>query len=112
MSSDRQALDVMRRLHPHAFEMEDGGSCKPVRIKAGPSSCSDTSLKRLLSPPDLIQASQDQTNVNVPQMVDTLMERVGNASWVVVFKALITTHHLMVHGHEVRIAVRIQPGWS
>uniref|UniRef100_A0A674MFX0 Synaptosome associated protein 91 n=1 Tax=Takifugu rubripes TaxID=31033 RepID=A0A674MFX0_TAKRU len=48
----------------------------------------------------LIQASQDQTNVNVPQMVDTLMERVGNASWVVVFKALITTHHLMVHGHE------------
>lgn len=57
--------------------------------------------KLLLSPPDLIQASQDQTNVNVPQMVDTLMERVGNASWVVVFKALITTHHLMVHGHEV-----------
>uniref|UniRef100_H3C286 Clathrin coat assembly protein AP180 n=1 Tax=Tetraodon nigroviridis TaxID=99883 RepID=H3C286_TETNG len=48
----------------------------------------------------LIQATQDQTNVNVPQMVDTLMERVGNASWVVVFKALITTHHLMVHGHE------------
>lgn len=39
--------------------------------------------------------------MNVPQMVDTLMERVGNASWVVVFKALITTHHLMVHGHEV-----------
>lgn len=65
------------------------------------SSCSDPLLKLLLSPPDLIQASQDQTNVNVPQMVDTLMERVGNASWVVVFKALITTHHLMVHGHEV-----------
>uniref|UniRef100_A0A8C6KG69 Clathrin coat assembly protein AP180 n=1 Tax=Nothobranchius furzeri TaxID=105023 RepID=A0A8C6KG69_NOTFU len=47
----------------------------------------------------LIQATQD-TNVNVPQMADTLMERVGNASWVVVFKALITTHHLMVHGNE------------
>ncbi|XP_014872930.1 clathrin coat assembly protein AP180 isoform X6 [Poecilia latipinna] len=47
----------------------------------------------------LIQATQD-SNVNVPQMADTLMERVGNASWVVVFKALITTHHLMVHGNE------------
>ncbi|XP_062278588.1 clathrin coat assembly protein AP180 isoform X2 [Scomber scombrus] len=47
----------------------------------------------------LIQATQD-TNVNVPQMADTLMERAGNASWVVVYKALITTHHLMVHGNE------------
>ncbi|XP_077431369.1 clathrin coat assembly protein AP180 isoform X10 [Vanacampus margaritifer] len=47
----------------------------------------------------LVQASQD-TNVNVPQMADTLIERAGNASWVVVFKALITTHHLMVHGNE------------
>lgn len=118
----------MWRLRLHAFEMEDGGFCKPVRINESPifqvgargtprgkaravhqcpqdavaiSSCSNPSLKLLLSPPDLIQASQDQTNVNVPQMVDTLMERVGNASWVVVFKALITTHHLMVHGHEV-----------
>lgn len=51
---------------------------------------------------DLIQATQD-TSVNVPQMADTLMERVGNASWVVVFKALITTHHLMVHGNEVSL---------
>lgn len=48
----------------------------------------------------LIQATQE-TNVNIPQMADTLLERVGNASWVVVFKALITTHHLMVHGNEV-----------
>ncbi|XP_013875928.1 clathrin coat assembly protein AP180 isoform X8 [Austrofundulus limnaeus] len=47
----------------------------------------------------LIQATQD-TNVNIPQMADTLLERVGNASWVVVFKALITTHHLMVQGNE------------
>uniref|UniRef100_A0A7N8Y5G1 Clathrin coat assembly protein AP180 n=1 Tax=Mastacembelus armatus TaxID=205130 RepID=A0A7N8Y5G1_9TELE len=47
----------------------------------------------------LIQATQE-SNVNVPQMADTLMERAGNASWVVVFKALITTHHVMVHGNE------------
>lgn len=58
---------------------------------------------------DLIQATQDQTNVNVPQMADTLIERAGNASWVVVFKALITTHHLMVHGNEVSIDIYSQP---
>lgn len=50
---------------------------------------------------DLIQATQE-SNVNVPQMADTLFERAGNASWIVVFKALVTTHHLMVHGNEVR----------
>lgn len=72
------------------------------------SLCSAPS-RNFISSPDLIQATQDQTNVNVPQMVDTLMERVGNASWVVVFKALITTHHLMVHGHEVSVNTRLAP---
>ncbi|XP_057195405.1 clathrin coat assembly protein AP180 [Triplophysa rosa] len=47
----------------------------------------------------LIQATQE-SNVNIPQMADTLFERAGNASWVVVFKALVSTHHLMVHGNE------------
>ncbi|XP_047662644.1 clathrin coat assembly protein AP180 isoform X4 [Tachysurus fulvidraco] len=47
----------------------------------------------------LIQATQE-TNVNIPQMADTLFERAGNASWIVVFKALVTTHHLMVNGNE------------
>ena len=62
----------------------------------------------------LIQATQE-TNVNVPQMADTLMERAGNASWVVVFKALITTHHLMVHGNEVGhgiMSTHTQTHWS
>eukprot|EP00062_Callorhinchus_milii_P024803 gi/632985098/ref/XP_007909489.1/ PREDICTED: phosphatidylinositol-binding clathrin assembly protein-like isoform X2 [Callorhinchus milii] len=39
-------------------------------------------------------------NVNIPQMADTLFERATNSSWVVVFKALITTHHLMMYGNE------------
>ncbi|KAF6365371.1 synaptosome associated protein 91 [Rhinolophus ferrumequinum] len=47
----------------------------------------------------LIQAT-NETNVNIPQMADTLFERATNSSWVVVFKALVTTHHLMVHGNE------------
>ncbi|XP_072572337.1 clathrin coat assembly protein AP180 isoform X5 [Paramormyrops kingsleyae] len=47
----------------------------------------------------LIQAT-NETNVNIPQMADTLFERATNASWVVVFKALVTTHHMMVLGNE------------
>nr|XP_013795733.1 PREDICTED: phosphatidylinositol-binding clathrin assembly protein-like isoform X3 [Apteryx mantelli mantelli] len=39
-------------------------------------------------------------NVNIPQLADTLFERTANSSWVVVFKALITTHHLMMYGNE------------
>ncbi|CAB1343012.1 unnamed protein product, partial [Coregonus sp. 'balchen'] len=33
-------------------------------------------------------------------MADTLFERATNASWIVVFKALVTTHHMCVHGNE------------
>uniref|UniRef100_A0A8C8F182 Clathrin coat assembly protein AP180 n=1 Tax=Oncorhynchus tshawytscha TaxID=74940 RepID=A0A8C8F182_ONCTS len=47
----------------------------------------------------LIEATKE-SNVNIPQMADTLFERATNASWVVVFKALITTHHMMVSGNE------------
>ncbi|XP_039600349.1 phosphatidylinositol binding clathrin assembly protein a isoform X14 [Polypterus senegalus] len=47
----------------------------------------------------LIQCTNEM-NVNIPQLADTLFERTTNSSWVVVFKALITTHHLMVYGNE------------
>lgn len=50
---------------------------------------------------DLIQCTNEM-NVNIPQLADTLFERTANSSWVVVFKALITTHHLMMYGNEVR----------
>lgn len=40
--------------------------------------------------------------MNIPQLADSLFERTTNTSWVVVFKSLITTHHLMVYGNEVR----------
>ncbi|KAM9499746.1 phosphatidylinositol-binding clathrin assembly protein-like isoform 44-T44 [Salvelinus alpinus] len=39
-------------------------------------------------------------NVNIPQLADTLFERTANTSWVVVFKSLTATHHLMVYGNE------------
>lgn len=49
---------------------------------------------------DLIQCTNEM-NVNIPQLADSLFERTTNSSWVVVFKSLITTHHLMVYGNEV-----------
>ncbi|XP_075876182.1 phosphatidylinositol binding clathrin assembly protein a isoform X3 [Nelusetta ayraudi] len=42
----------------------------------------------------------NEMNVNIPQLADTLFERTTNTSWVVVFKSLTTTHHLMVYGNE------------
>ncbi|XP_010893041.1 phosphatidylinositol-binding clathrin assembly protein isoform X2 [Esox lucius] len=42
----------------------------------------------------------NELNVSVPHLADTLFERTANNSWVVVFKALITTHHLMMYGNE------------
>ncbi|XP_043106034.1 phosphatidylinositol binding clathrin assembly protein a isoform X10 [Puntigrus tetrazona] len=47
----------------------------------------------------LIQCTNEM-NVNIPQLADTLFERTTNTSWVVVFKSLITTHHIMVYGNE------------
>lgn len=51
-------------------------------------------------PADLIQCTNEM-NVNIPQLADTLFERTASTSWVVVFKSLTTTHHLMVYGNEV-----------
>uniref|UniRef100_A0A8C1UBZ9 Phosphatidylinositol-binding clathrin assembly protein n=1 Tax=Cyprinus carpio TaxID=7962 RepID=A0A8C1UBZ9_CYPCA len=42
----------------------------------------------------------NEMNVNIPQLADSLFERTTNTSWVVIFKSLITTHHLMVYGNE------------
>ncbi|XP_051542245.1 phosphatidylinositol-binding clathrin assembly protein-like isoform X10 [Myxocyprinus asiaticus] len=47
----------------------------------------------------LIQCTNEM-NVNIPQLADTLFERATSTSWVVVFKSLITTHHVMVYGNE------------
>lgn len=54
----------------------------------------------LVSVVDLIHCTNEM-NVNIPQLADSLFERTTNTSWVVVFKSLITTHHLMVYGNEV-----------
>lgn len=53
-----------------------------------------------LCPPDLIHCT-NELNVSIPHLADTLLERTASNSWIVVFKALITTHHLMMYGNEV-----------
>ncbi|MXQ99630.1 hypothetical protein E5288_WYG005169 [Bos mutus] len=48
---------------------------------------------------DLIQYING-TNMSVVHLADVLSEKTGSSSWVVVFKALVTVHHLMVYGNE------------
>uniref|UniRef100_A0A8C2WXB4 Phosphatidylinositol binding clathrin assembly protein a n=1 Tax=Cyclopterus lumpus TaxID=8103 RepID=A0A8C2WXB4_CYCLU len=54
----------------------------------------------------LIQCTNEM-NVNIPQLADTLFERAINTSWVVVFKSLTATHHLMVYGNEVSTSTTV-----
>lgn len=49
---------------------------------------------------DLIHCT-NEPNVSIPHLANLLIERSQNASWVVVLKSLITTHHLLAHGNEV-----------
>ncbi|XKL62046.1 hypothetical protein PGB90_001879 [Kerria lacca] len=42
----------------------------------------------------------NEPNVSIPQLANLLIERSQNTNWVVVFKALITVHHLMCYGNE------------
>lgn len=49
---------------------------------------------------DLIHCT-NEPNVSIPQLANLLIERSQNANWIVVFKALITVHHMMCYGNEV-----------
>uniref|UniRef100_A0A1B6KNB4 ENTH domain-containing protein n=1 Tax=Graphocephala atropunctata TaxID=36148 RepID=A0A1B6KNB4_9HEMI len=42
----------------------------------------------------------NEPNVSIPQLANLLIERSQNTNWVVVFKALITVHHMMCYGNE------------
>ncbi|KAF5277595.1 hypothetical protein FQA39_LY06088 [Lamprigera yunnana] len=49
---------------------------------------------------DYLVHCTNEPNVSIPHMANLLIERSQNTSWVVVYKALITTHHLMCYGNE------------
>jgi hypothetical protein len=40
-------------------------------------------------------------DVNIAELVDALLVRAHNPSWIVSLKALVTTHSLLRAGHEV-----------
>lgn len=49
---------------------------------------------------DYLLQCTHEPNVSIPQMANLLIERTNHSSWVVVFKALVTVHHLMCYGNE------------
>lgn len=49
---------------------------------------------------DYLVACTHEPNVSIPQLANLLIERTNHLYWVVVFKALVTVHHLMSYGNE------------
>ncbi|CAH8613167.1 unnamed protein product [Schistosoma haematobium] len=49
---------------------------------------------------DYLVNCSNEPNVSIPLLAGLLVERTQEKSWVVVFKALITTHNLMNFGNE------------
>ncbi|XP_064473179.1 phosphatidylinositol-binding clathrin assembly protein LAP-like isoform X4 [Ornithodoros turicata] len=49
---------------------------------------------------DYLLHCTNEPNVSIPQLANLLIERTQNSNWVVVFKALVTVHHLMCYGNE------------
>ncbi|XP_054016055.1 phosphatidylinositol-binding clathrin assembly protein LAP isoform X18 [Hylaeus anthracinus] len=42
----------------------------------------------------------NEPNVSIPQLANLLIERSQSTNWTVVFKALITVHHMLCYGNE------------
>jgi len=49
---------------------------------------------------DYLLHCTNEPNVSIPTLANLLIERTQNPNWVVVFKGLITTHHMMCYGNE------------
>ncbi|XP_076373839.1 phosphatidylinositol-binding clathrin assembly protein-like isoform X10 [Tachypleus tridentatus] len=49
---------------------------------------------------DYLLHCTNEPNVSIPELADLLIARTQNSSWVVVFKSLVTVHHLMCYGNE------------
>jgi len=49
---------------------------------------------------DYLLHCTNEPNVSIPTLANLLLERTQNPNWVVVFKGLISTHHLMCYGNE------------
>ena len=73
-----------------------GSDVAKIVCKASTSEAMPPKKKHL----DYLLAMVKEPNVNLPELANCLVERTKQLKWVVVFKALITTHHLMFYGSE------------
>lgn len=39
--------------------------------------------------------------MSIPQLANLLLDRLQHPNWIVVYKALVSIHHLMLYGNEV-----------
>ncbi|XP_059083090.1 phosphatidylinositol-binding clathrin assembly protein LAP-like isoform X8 [Tigriopus californicus] len=49
---------------------------------------------------DYLLRCTDEPNVSIPTLANLLLERTQSPNWIVVFKSLVTIHHLQCYGHE------------
>ncbi|XP_066154902.1 phosphatidylinositol-binding clathrin assembly protein LAP-like isoform X1 [Euwallacea fornicatus] len=49
---------------------------------------------------DYLVHCTNEPNVSIPQLANLLIERSQNSNWVVVYKALVTCHHMMCYGNQ------------
>ncbi|KAI2800802.1 hypothetical protein BLOT_012374 [Blomia tropicalis] len=49
---------------------------------------------------DYLLQCTNEPNVSIPQLATLLIDRTSHSNWVVVFKGLVTIHHLMCFGNE------------
>ncbi|CAB0006329.1 unnamed protein product [Nesidiocoris tenuis] len=86
------------RLERHALTSSDplleGGLARPGQLRlSGEKTTPGTVVQYLVH-------CTNEPNVSIPQLANLLIERTQNTNWVVVFKGLITVHHLMCYGNE------------
>lgn len=53
---------------------------------------------------DLVHCT-NEPNVSIPQLANLLVERTQSANWIVVYKSLLTVHHLLAYGNEVCLQI-------
>jgi len=49
---------------------------------------------------DYLLHCTEEPNVSIPTLANLLIERTQNQNWIVVFKGLVTLHHMMCYGNE------------
>ncbi|OQV13275.1 Phosphatidylinositol-binding clathrin assembly protein LAP [Hypsibius exemplaris] len=49
---------------------------------------------------DYLLHCTEEPNVSIPQLANLLLDRLQHTNWIVVYKALVSIHHLMLYGNE------------